>query len=737
MHRATHRATRRGIGTSALALTLGTLTGVAGLPGLVGLPGLPVEQRAAAVASHVLVGAGDIATCGGADDEATARLIDGVDGRVFTLGDNVYLDGSPTQFADCYDPTWGRHKARTRPVTGNHDYRTPGASGYFGYFGAAAGAAPKGWYSYDTGGWHVIVLNSNAGFINAEQLAWLESDLAANPEVCSVAMWHHPRYTSGAHALDATIPATQPLLNAVYAGGVDIVLNGHDHWYERFAPMDPTGAAESSGIRSFTVGTGGVTLMRPAPDVPIHPRSVVRDVTSHGVLRLTLATGRYSWRFLSTPGGTNRDAGSGTCQPGRRTLPVAADRFDRRATTSGWGGANIGGRWTVTDAANMRLDGVAATARFGSAGVNRAARLDDVATGGARIQARFGTTTPDAGGGGQRACIVARHAPGGSEYRVHARRRADGRVTLSITKTVSGQVVGVASEVVVPGVSATGMLHAIVEIRGTNPTLIRAKVFNSALPEPASWLRVATDSAAPLQVAGSVGWCGSVAANATAVPLRMTVDDFRADPRRRFVAYDDFARATAGWGSARLGGPWTVSAPADFSTNRSWGTARVTRPGGARGARLDRTSLRDLRVEGVVFHDKAARGGPQTSALVLRRVSTGNEYRVRIRFETDGSLRLGIVRFVGGAETLLRDTILRGVSASRPIHVVGEIDGTLLRARAFNAGSAEPGTWLIAARDSTASLQRSAPVGWIGQLAAATTNAPVVFTLDDFTASPL
>ena len=722
------RAVKRVIAPCALAIVLGAATA------------LPDEPRAAALATHVLVGAGDIATCGSDDDEATARLIDGIDGRVFTLGDNAYLDGSAAQFAGCYDATWGRHKARTKPATGNHDYRTLDAAGYFGYFGVAAGTAPNGWYSYDTGGWHVIVLNSNAGFINAEQLAWLESDLAANPEPCSVAMWHHPRYTSGAHGLDSTIPATQPLLNAVYAGGVDIVLNGHDHWYERLAPMDPTGAADPAGIRAFTVGTGGVALMQPGPEVPVHPRSVVRDVTSHGVLRLSLATGGYGWRFLPTPGGTNNDAGSGVCHPGRRTLPVAADRFDRRETVTGWGAANIGGRWTVTDPANMRLDGVAATARFGSAGASRAARLDTIAATGAKIQARFGTTAPNAGGGGQRACVVARRTASGSEYRVHARRRSDGRVMLSITKTVGGRVTPVAGEAVAPGVVARELLHIVVEVRGTNPTLIRAKVRNPSQPEPAGWLRVATDTTSSLQAAGSIGWCGYLAPDATAVPLRMTVDDFRADPRRRFVAYDDFARATTGttgWGTARIGGAWTTSAPADFATNRSWGSARITGPGGARGARLGGTSLRDLRIEGTMFRDKPARGGSQTSALVLRRVSTGNEYRVRLRFEPDGSIRLGLTRVVGGSETLLREVSLPAVTASRPVHVVAEIDGTLLRARAFNLGTAEPPTWAIAARDSTASLQRAAPVGWFGHLSPATTNAPVAFTLDDFTASPL
>ena len=695
------------------------------------------EDPASAIAPNVLVGAGDIATCGGDNDAATASLLDGIDGLVYTLGDNVYLDGSPTEFANCYDPAWGRHKARTRPTPGNHDYRTPDAAGYYGYFGAAAGAAPKGWYSYDTGGWHVIVLNSSAGYVNAEQLAWLQADLSANPEVCSVAMWHHPRYSSGAHASDAYNPAVQPLLNAVYAGGVDIVLNGHDHWYERFARMDPLGDADPTGIRAFTVGTGGTSLSTPDPSVPVHPRSVVRNPSTHGVLQLTLGAGNYTWQFIPTLAGANTDTGTSNCLSGGRDLPVAADRFDRTPTTSGWGTAAVGGRWSQTHPTVMTLDGSAATAVFDAAGTSRSARLGQVSATNARLQATFGSDTPSTGGG-QRSCIVARRISSGNEYRIQVRRRADGKVVASITRTLGGVVSAVAPETIAPDVLTTTPIRVVAEIRGTNPTVIRAKVHNVGIAEPVPWLTAALDTTPELQVPGSVGWCGYVANNATQFPIRMSVDDFRADALSSLAAYDGFFRSvTGGWGSADVGGSWTTSVPVDFATTANRATVAITAPGGARSARLETVSLRDAHIEGTLSADKPAIGGSQTSALVVRRVSTGNEYRFRLRTMVDGSMRLAITRIVANSETVLAEVTLPGIDASAAVRVVGEVEGTALRARAFGLTGTEPATWQVSASDSTPALQASGAVGWAGYLASVTTNAPVTLFLDDFSAASL
>ncbi len=261
----------------------------------------------------VLVGAGDIAGCGSQKDEETATLLDNIAGTVFTLGDNVYPDGTNLQFSDCYDPTWGRHKARTRPSPGNHDYHTSGASGYFNYFGAAAGDVGKGYYSYDVGDWHIIVLNSECAEVGgcdsgSAQWQWLQADLAANPKACTLAYWHHPRFSSGRHGNSTR---SQDFWQLLYAAGADIVLNGHDHTYERFAPQDPSGNADPGrGIREFVVGTGGAGLYSfGTPE----PNSEVRENDTHGVLKLTLHPSSYDWEFIPIAGQTFTDSGNAAC----------------------------------------------------------------------------------------------------------------------------------------------------------------------------------------------------------------------------------------------------------------------------------------------------------------------------------------------------------------------------------------------------------------------------------------
>ena len=281
------------------------------------LPGTPAfsqEQPAPAAAPEefVLVGAGDIAKCeilGGA--VATARLLDKIPGTVFTVGDHAYDDGSPKQFAECYTPTWGRHKARTRPSPGNHDLHTDKGRPYYEYFGENAGPPGLGYYSYDLGAWHIIALNSAVPIdAGSPQGRWLKEDLAAHPSDCLIAYWHAPLFSSGPHGNDARLLDVWKLL---YAAGAEIVLNGHDHMYERFKPQDPFGKAEPErGIRQFIVGTGGggvYKFKRPAAN------SEVRDNTTYGVLKLTLGPGRYTWEYIPGAGGNFTDTGSGVCTP--------------------------------------------------------------------------------------------------------------------------------------------------------------------------------------------------------------------------------------------------------------------------------------------------------------------------------------------------------------------------------------------------------------------------------------
>ena len=260
--------------------------------------------------SVVFVGAGDIASCSSTGDEATANLLDNIAGTVFTLGDNAYESGTSTEFTNCYNPSWGRHKNRTRPSPGNHDYVTAGAAGYYGYFGSNAGDPAKGYYSYDLGDWHIIALNStvarNAG---SAQEQWLRADLAANTKACTLAYWHHPRFSSGfEHGNDTSV---QDLWQALYDYNADLILSGHDHDYERFAPQTPTGVADATrGIREFIVGTGGRSHYSLGT---LKANSQVFDGTTYGVLKLTLGSGGYDWDFAHVAGASFSDAGSGSC----------------------------------------------------------------------------------------------------------------------------------------------------------------------------------------------------------------------------------------------------------------------------------------------------------------------------------------------------------------------------------------------------------------------------------------
>lgn len=264
----------------------------------------------------VLVGAGDIASCDDlAGAFATAKLIEDIPGTIFAAGDLAYPDGSDEQFAKCYGPTWGRFKDRTRPAPGNHEYHSDGASGYARYFGALAGDPRTGYYSYDLGTWHIIALNSECAAVGgcdrqSPQGKWLKEDLAQHPAGCTLAYWHKPLFSSGAkHGND---PEMKPLWQALYTAGAEIVINGHDHAYERFALQDPQGKPDSAhGIREFVVGTGGKNSHRSFGS-PV-PNSEVRNADTFGVLKVTLHAASYDWEFVPEAGKTFTDSGSGAC----------------------------------------------------------------------------------------------------------------------------------------------------------------------------------------------------------------------------------------------------------------------------------------------------------------------------------------------------------------------------------------------------------------------------------------
>lgn len=280
-------------------------------------------------APGVLVAAGDVACdprssmfahghgtatwCRAAD---TASLIRSIDPDVvLPLGDEQYDDGRITKFRRSYDASWGTFLDRTRPVPGNHEYGVHGAAGYFRYFGAEAGPTGRGWYSYDLAGWHLVALNSNCDQVGclagSPQYRWLAADLRAHPAACTLAYFHHPRFSSGPHGNDPEAAWTRDLWRLLYARGADVILNGHDHLYERFAPMNPAGTVDrATGIREFVVGTGGaehywVDQVRWA--------SQVRNADTFGVLQLTLRTDAYGWRFVPVAGGSFEDSGFGRC----------------------------------------------------------------------------------------------------------------------------------------------------------------------------------------------------------------------------------------------------------------------------------------------------------------------------------------------------------------------------------------------------------------------------------------
>lgn len=266
--------------------------------------------------------AGDIACAPGSSSTATscrhpdtAQLLAGAD-HVLVLGDAQYDEGTLPQFlgAGAYDATWGKHKARTHPVPGNHEYRTPSAAGYFDYFGGMAGDPGKGYYSYNVGAWHLIALNTGAPSLvptksGSAQEQWLKDDLARHSNQCVLAYWHHPRFSAGSY-YPGVKTSTTAFWADLYAAGADVVLNGHDHAYQRFAPQTPSGAADpQGGISEFVVGTGGRSLY---PVDQSLPNLMWSDDQTFGVLKMTLRASSYEWAFVDEAG-TELDRGSASC----------------------------------------------------------------------------------------------------------------------------------------------------------------------------------------------------------------------------------------------------------------------------------------------------------------------------------------------------------------------------------------------------------------------------------------
>jgi hypothetical protein len=307
--RVRRRARRDGVGVSAwtplvLVLLLSSCSSETA-------PGAPTPNTIDQLnpGPAVLVGAGDIGLCGSPGPDGTARLLDDIPGTVFAAGDNAYPRGSATDYQNCYNPTWGRHLARTRPVPGNHDYETPGAAGYFGYFGLRAGPSALGVNAYEVGPWLILALNSEIDArTSSAQLEFVRDQLSSTSARCTAAVFHRPLFSSGPNGNNLDM---RDIWRILYEFRVEIVLNGHDHLYERFALQDPDGRPDPvTGIRQFTVGTGGGTLTQP---VTRRPNSDIIITSTFGVLKLTLFDGGYQWDFVPVAGATSRDSGLGAC----------------------------------------------------------------------------------------------------------------------------------------------------------------------------------------------------------------------------------------------------------------------------------------------------------------------------------------------------------------------------------------------------------------------------------------
>ncbi|HVO58354.1 MAG TPA: metallophosphoesterase [Dongiaceae bacterium] len=275
--------------------------------------------------TYILVGAGDIAGCESLEGaEATAKLIEQIPGAVFAAGDLAYEKGTAQEFRDCYGKTWGRFKDRTHPALGNHEYYSGSAQPYFDYWGKQAGPVDKGYYSFDLGNWHIVALNTNCEAkglggcaAGSDQETWLRTDLAQHAKACIIAFGHHALYSSGLLTKHAIHPEVRDLWRDLYAAHADLILTGHEHSYERFAPQDPDGHRDDeNGIREISVGTGGRSH---DPLGKALPNSEVRNADSYGVIKLTLEPAKYKWEFIPANGVEGfHDSGEGACHNASR-----------------------------------------------------------------------------------------------------------------------------------------------------------------------------------------------------------------------------------------------------------------------------------------------------------------------------------------------------------------------------------------------------------------------------------
>ncbi|MEP7377975.1 MAG: PKD domain-containing protein [Chloroflexota bacterium] len=618
------------------------------------------------VSPQTFTGAGDIAGCGTAGDEATAQLLDNVTGWVWTSGDNVYDNGALNEFRQCYQPSWGRHWARTFPTIGNHEYNTPGAAGYFDYFGAIAGDRDKGYYSFQLGSWLVLVLNSECSYVGgcyagSAQEQWLRVQLASHTNTCTLAIWHEPLFTSGTSHTPSEY--VRPLFKALYEGSADLVLTGHTHNYERFAPQTYLGALDTvRGIRQFVVGTGGeshASMGTPTAN------SEVRNDDSYGVLKLTLRSAAYDWQWMPQAGKTFTDTGSKACHDSRGAV----------TTTGPLNGALLG-------------------------------------------QPSFVDTT----------------ALNGTEYR-YVVTALDGAGNESIP---SAPVWATASSGSPPPPVAD---FAFSQQQGT----LSVNFDDASTNSPTSWNWDFGDGASsttrnPSHSYAAPGTYGvTLTAGNGGGSNSVTKTVGVQQPSSAAIANDSFTRTVSnGWGSATLGGAYTLDGTAtNFSVGAGVGNIVLPSGGTTRATRLNNASARDVKVLFRVRANKLPSTGHQLYVYGEVRGNANSAYRPKLIINSNGSVMVHAGAVVNGSESSIAPAVVvpgLTYSANSWLWLRAEITGaspTTIRLRVWADGQTEPSAWQFTATNSVAVLQTAGAVGvraYVDSIA----NWPITVSFDDF-----
>jgi hypothetical protein len=677
-------------------------------------------------------------------------LVNGGYTAVLPLGDDQYDCGGAAAFTQSYDPSWGRVKAISKPAVGNHEYETAAqdpnstdcgtgnAAAYFQYFGAAAGPNGKGWYSYDIGSWHLVVLNSECAKIGgcgpgSPQDEWLKYDLATHTDTCTLAYWHRPLFTSGTSGGE---PLTTPFWQDLYAAGTEMVLNGHDHIYERFAPQTPTGALDSTrGIQEFIVGTGGKSHGGWA--TPIAANSLVRNNATYGILQLALRSGSYTWQFVPMANQTFTDSGSATCHspasdsthpPANTLLPAIADAQGHDVPQVGDTLSASNGLWSspATYAYQWRrctvaTDATKCTDIAGAMSATYAAISADK-----NLYLRVVVTATNAKGSGKAtsyptaAVTAAANPPAPTTLPVIS--DAQGNSPPQVGDTLNGST----------GTWTGNPTWFAYQWRSCSSATDSSTCSDIAGATFASYIPVQADLGRYLRVdVTATGAGGSADAVSAATGAVAPIPNQGSDTFTRTVA-------AGGWGRADSGGNW-VPQPGSSGTKQSVDGQEAVLSTPAASTSYEMTlpiSVADVDVTNRVRLATLPTGATDSISTEARVQDVNNLYRLVLRFQTSGNVDLAINSVVGGVSSQVGSTVtgaLTGVPANTWVRVHFQVIGSTLRGRIWLDGNAEPSTWAISASDSQ--ITAAGGVGVRDFPNAGSTTPPDV-QWDDFAAGP-